>query len=75
VGLPNYVERIESICTVMRLRLSEPPDLTDGCYYLLNSAVLFNRGMLSRRAERLDDLPRLRSESAAQLRSVHDLAG
>ncbi len=42
--LPCYVDRMENICSNMRLRLSGPPDLTHGCYYMLNSAVLFVRG-------------------------------
>lgn len=44
MGLPEYVNRVESLCTVMRLRLSGPPDLAHGCYYMFNSAVLIDRG-------------------------------
>ena len=44
MGLPDYVNRLESLCTVMRLRLSGPPDLAHGCYHMFNSAILINRG-------------------------------
>jgi LuxR family maltose regulon positive regulatory protein len=43
-GLPEYVGRLETLCTVMRLRLSGPPDLAHGWYHIFNSAVLFDRG-------------------------------
>jgi hypothetical protein len=44
MGLPEYMDRLESLCASMRLRLSGPPDLAHGCYHMLNSAVLANRG-------------------------------
>lgn len=43
-GLPGRVDRIENICNAMRHRLSEPPDLAHGCYYMLTSVVMLNRG-------------------------------
>jgi LuxR family maltose regulon positive regulatory protein len=44
MGLPGYTDRLESVCSAMLQRLSGPPDLAHGCYYMLNSAVLLNRG-------------------------------
>ncbi|MEO5922210.1 MAG: LuxR C-terminal-related transcriptional regulator [Bryobacteraceae bacterium] len=41
---PEYIDRVEQICVSLRARLSGPPDLAHGCYHMLHSAVLANRG-------------------------------
>ncbi len=44
-GLPGHVDRLEKLCAVLRPRLTAgPPDLEQGCFYLMNGAVHLNRG-------------------------------
>jgi LuxR family maltose regulon positive regulatory protein len=41
---PEYIDRVERIVVTLRTRLTGPPDLAHGCFQMLDSAVLANRG-------------------------------
>ena len=45
-GISGYLDRLEHLCTVLRRRLSGPPDLAHAVYHLLSSAVLLHRGFM-----------------------------